>query len=87
MTTSNRFSTTSTKALLAVGIASAILFATALPSFAHAATYAFVNTSMEVRTVTADNWMTAIANAFNIHTRSGVLLLNNQNDTIVGDRV
>lgn len=61
----------------------AILAVFALPNFASAATYAFVNTSNNVSSVVANDWKTAISTAFNIHPRSGVLLLNTQNSGIL----
>lgn len=60
----------------------------ALPSMAQAATYAFVNQSGNVSTVVANDPNTAIATAFNIHPRSGVMLLNTTGDyNIVGNNV
>ena len=87
MTTSNRFSTASARILLAGGIVASSVFAMGLPSFAHAATYAFVNTSREVSIVNADNWMEAIANAYNIDSHSGVLLLTSLNSNIIGTHI
>ncbi|MFM2330685.1 MAG: hypothetical protein RLZZ26_192 [Candidatus Parcubacteria bacterium] len=74
---------TTTRLIAAAVTASSILAMTA-PAFAHAATYAFVNSSQEVSTVTADNWMAALTNALNIDEHSGVLLLTAQNASIVG---
>jgi hypothetical protein len=60
----------------------------ALPSFASAATYAYVNTSGNVSTYIANDPMTAIQNAPNISLHSGVLLLDSVEDTsVVGDSV
>ncbi len=87
MTTSNRFSSVGARVLLAAGLASSSVFAIALPSLAHAATYAYVDQAMEVKTVVANDWMTALATAFNINVHSGVLLLTSQNDTIVGTSI
>jgi hypothetical protein len=70
--------------LLTAGIAFSGVLATALPSLAHAATYAFVNQAQEVSVVNADNWMAALTNALNIDVHSGVLLLTSQNSSIVG---
>ncbi len=55
---------------------------------AHAASYAYVTTTGEVKSVTADNWMTAINTAPGIHMHSGVLLLKEAGDfQVVGDDV
>jgi hypothetical protein len=83
MINSKAFSVTAVR-LIAAGVAASGVLAMAAPSLAHAATYAYVNTSEEVSTVTADNWMDAIATAPNIDPHSGVLLLTSQNSTIVG---
>lgn len=65
----------------------AFLFVT-LPAQADAATYAYVDTSGDVRSVVATDWQTAIATAPEIHLHSGVLTLNFASDfTIVGDNV
>lgn len=58
------------------------------PSVASAAVYAYVDTAGEVKTVTAVDWMTAIATAPFIHIHSGVMLLMTAADyTVVGDTV
>ncbi len=62
----------------------AVVTLVAFPSFASAANYAYVNTSNNVSSVTANDWRTAISTAFNIHPRSGVLLLTTQNSNILG---
>ncbi|MDP1707267.1 MAG: hypothetical protein Q8L30_01825 [bacterium] len=87
MTTSNRFSSTSMRRIVIAGIAVSSMFVMALPSLASAATYAYVNKSGEVSTVTANDWQTALATATNIHINSGVMLLTSQLDNIVGDSV
>jgi len=79
MTTSTR----STSFLVIAALAAAGVLAFALPAFAQAATYAFVNQSGEVNAVVASDWMTAIATAPSIHPNSGVLLLNDQNSGIL----
>lgn len=58
------------------------------PLFAHAASYAYVDTTGEVKSISADDWRTAINTAPNIHMHSGVLLLNSASDYgVVGDDV
>lgn len=87
MTTSNGLSVAS-KRLLVAGLVASSVFVMALPSFAHAATYAYVNQSGEVSTVTADNPTLAMANAFMIDIHSGVMLLLSQLDFgLVGDSI
>jgi hypothetical protein len=73
--------------LIAASIAVSSILAMTTPAFAHAATYAFVNTSQEVSIVTADTWMAALTNALNIDEHSGVLLLTTQNSGIVGKKI
>ena len=51
-----------------------------MPAFSHAADYAYVDAQGEVRSVTAMDWMTAIAIAPNIHIHSGVYLLKSAAD-------
>lgn len=90
MINSNSFSVAS-KRLLIAGLVASSIFAMSLPSFVHAATsstYAYVNQSGEVSTVTANDWQSAIANAFKIHINSGVMLLVSQLDFgLVGDSI
>ncbi|MDB5245263.1 MAG: hypothetical protein JWN90_368 [Parcubacteria group bacterium] len=59
----------------------------ALPSMSYAATYAYVNSSGEVAAVTADTAAQALATAPNMDIHSGVMLLSNPNDGIIGDTV
>ncbi len=69
-------------------VATALALATfALPSMAFAATYAYVNSTGEVRTVTANTPTEALSTAPGISTHSGVLLLSNPSDGIVGNSV
>ena len=66
----------------------AVIITISLPVLSYAASYAYVHNSGEVRMVTADNYMQAIATAPNIAERSGVLLLDSSNDnSVVGDQV
>ena len=65
----------------------AFTFVTA-PVVASAAVYAYVDTAGEVKTITATDWMVAIATAPFIHMHSGVMLLATAADyLIVGDKV
>ena len=65
----------------------AVAFA-ALPNLTQAATYAYVNQSGNIGTVSANNSSLAIATAINIHMHSGVMLLNTSGDyNIVGGSV
>ncbi len=69
-------------------IAAAAVAALASPTFTFAATYAYVNTSGDVTTVTASDANTAIMTAPNIAPRSGVLLLDSESDNeVIGDDV
>lgn len=74
-----------------VATAALILIASAFivaPAMASAATYGYVDTSGEVKTVTANDWMTAIATAPLISLHSGVMLLATAADyAVVGDTV
>lgn len=78
---------TNTRFVIGAGLALASAATFALPSMASAATYAYVNSAGEVRTVNADAPMTAIAAAPGIAVHSGVLLLTNPADGLVGDTV
>lgn len=64
---------TATLALIAVAFMIA-------PAFASAASYAYVDATGEVKSVTANDWMTAIATAPNIHIHSGVFVLKTASD-------
>lgn len=60
----------------------------ATPTFASAATYAFVNSSSEVSAVVADSPSLAIQNAVNISAHSGVILLDGVADqNLLGNQV
>ncbi len=81
MVQSGRFIAFSTLAFFA-------LMVMAVPAMASAAVYAYVDTAGEVKTVTANDWMTAIATAPSIHIHSGVMLLTTAADySVVGDQV
>jgi len=59
-----------------------------IPAFTNAADYAYVDATGEVKSVTASDWMTAIATAMNIHINSGVFLLKSAADfAAIGDEV
>ena len=85
--THSTFLMTSARRLASAGIAAAAVASIALPSFAFAATYAYVNTAGEVNAVTAADANTALMTAPNISTHSGVMLLSDQSDPIVNDGV
>ncbi|HWU24263.1 MAG TPA: hypothetical protein VN086_00745 [Candidatus Paceibacterota bacterium] len=70
----------------ALGIA-ALAAALALPAATFAQTFAYVNTAGEVTTVEAADANTALKTAPGISLHSGVMLLQNSNDGIVGDSV
>ncbi|OIP78147.1 MAG: hypothetical protein AUK16_00770 [Parcubacteria group bacterium CG2_30_44_11] len=69
-----------TKLISTVGTGALLLLMAAAmlvtPAFASAATYAYVDATGDVKTVIANDWMTAIAIAPNIHIHSGVMILN-----------
>ena len=70
------------------GVAFLGLIALSIPAFASAATFAYVDATGEVRSVTANDWMTAIATAPNIAPTSGVYTLNSADDyDIIGEDV
>lgn len=71
-----------------IGIAFGMFMVMSMPTSAHAFTYAYVDATGEVKSVVANDWMTAINIAPNRHLHSGVLLLNVASDYgIVGDNV
>ena len=70
----------------ALGIAAAAA-ALALPAATFAQTFAYVNTSGEVTTVEAADANTALMTAPSISLHSGVMLLQDSDDDIVGDSV
>ena len=60
----------------------------AAPASASAAVYGYVDAAGEVKSVTANDWMTAIAVAPNIHIHSGVMLLLSAADYLmIGDSI
>ncbi|MEK7602373.1 MAG: hypothetical protein AAB472_02715 [Patescibacteria group bacterium] len=87
MTTTTQFALTTTQILVGAVLAISSILAFALPSQAHAATYAFVNTSGDVSIVSANDPVSAMATAFNIALHSGVMLLQSQTDAFVGFHV
>lgn len=59
-----------------------------IPASADAAAYAYVASTGEVKSVTANDWMSAIATAPGIHRNSGVFLLKSAADyAVIGDVV
>lgn len=88
MTTSNRISSASRRLFITTGLAVSGVLAMAVPTLAYAATYAYVNQSGEVSTVTANDPTTAMRIAPSIDEHSGVMLLDTQADyQVVGDTV
>ncbi len=85
--TTYTFLTTSARRLAGASVVAVAAAGMALPSFAAAATYAYVNTAGEVNAVTASDANTALMTAPNIATHSGVMLLGSQTDPIVNDGV
>lgn len=77
----------SKKNLINASMVAAAALAFTFPAFASAATYAYVNQAGNVATVMADNPNAAMYSAPNIDEHSGVMLLTNPNDGIVGDYV
>ena len=77
------------KRIIALSTLALFAFAFSLaPAMASASVYAYVDTAGEVKTVTANDWMTAIATAPFIHIHSGVMLLTTAADyLVVGDQV
>ena len=75
-------------ALVGFGISALMLIAYTLPTFTHAAQYAYVNSFGFVGLVIAANPSDAIRNAINIDTHSGVCLLSTEDEeAMVGDFV
>jgi len=87
LATAPRFSLVSVRQLFVIGLVASGLFVMALPTFAHAATYAYVDASMEIKAITANDWQTALATAPNIHIHSGVVLLVSQLSGMVGSSI
>jgi hypothetical protein len=83
----NIFSTKMTTVVMAAVMITAVFFM-GQATGASAASYAYVDVAGDVKSVTANDWKTAIAIAPNIHFHSGVMLLVTAADfTIVGDSV
>lgn len=61
--------------------------AVALPGFASAATYAYVNTAGEVMTMDAATAEAALTTAPNLHVHSGVMLVGSDDSDVIGDDV
>ncbi len=72
------------KKLLGISALGALI---ALPTASFAQTFAYVNTSGEVASVEAATATAAIATAPNIDPHSGVMLLTDSNDSILGDSI
>ncbi len=70
-----------------IAFAVAMLGALIMPMPTHAATFAYVDMVGIVRSVVASDWQTAIATAPSRAARSGVMLLTNAADSLVGDDV
>ncbi len=68
------------KLILALGIAAA-----AVPGLASAATYAYVNTAGEVMTMEAATAEVALTTAPNLHLRSGVMLVGDDDADVIGN--
>ncbi len=74
--------------VISIGILAALAVFFGFASLTHAASYAYVDTTGDVKSVSANDWMTAISIAPGIHMHSGVMLLKDARDyTIVGDNV
>lgn len=72
------------KKLLGISALGALI---ALPTMSLAATFAYVNTSGEVTSIEAASANTALTTAPNIHPRSGVMQLSDDDDGIIGDSI
>ena len=80
--------TRSTFASPSVIIAAVVLMTMfALPAFASASTYAYVDQSGNVRSTESGTWQSAITTAPNIDQHSGVMLLTSLNGSIMGTHV
>ena len=78
--------TTANRAVAIIGLVTLSFFSFAM--ITNAATYAYVDTTGEVKPVVADTWQQAIAKAIGIHIHSGVILLDSPADfDIVGNEV
>ena len=88
MTKTKEITSATTGFIVMASFVALAVLALSIPAFASAATYAYVDATGEVKSVTADTWMAAIDVAPNRHLHSGVLLLKSAGDfTIVGDDV
>ena len=74
-------------AVAVTGLALTLIIAS-VPMLTNAATYAYVDTTGEVKPVVADTWQEALTKAIGIHIHSGVMLLDSPSDfDIVGNEV
>jgi hypothetical protein len=79
---------TKTAIAFAITLTLAIASFASFVSAASAASYAYVDATGEVKSVTANDWMSAIATAPNIHINSGVFILKTAADfEVVGNDV
>lgn len=65
----------------------ALVASVAIPAAAFAQTFAYVDQAGDVRTVESNDAQSALMTAPSIDEHSGVMLLSNPNDGIVGDDV
>jgi hypothetical protein len=80
--------TINTTKVLVATCALALITLLSVPSFASAASYAYVASTGEVKSVTATDWMLAIATAPGIHINSGVFMLKSAADfAVIGEDI